>query len=166
MLGILLLILLLVLHTINWICVCVIPLRKKKIKSLVNSGEWIKCPSDKKCISECFHNSNVKTYFSNKSIVKATIAAMMIFVVMFLVLPVGGWEVAKNTSEFYMYQDGEQEYAVVFDNGEILVLEPVIIYDNIVIIDTREQLRIPSLNVSLKKVKYKIAIRSDDLLDH
>ena len=93
-------------------------------------------------------NGSIKSFLSNKSIRQMFFAVIVLIGLFVTTYSTAGKEAAQKIQDFPIYIDETGTYAVVYNNGDTLVLKGAHIEDTQIVINVRQQKVVPSSDIS------------------
>ncbi len=123
----------------------------------VNEGQTMLFPV------EAWAKKGIKYFLTNKMIGKMVVQYLITVVACIMVLVNSGSNHAEQLREFKVWTDGSSIYAIIYDNGTQVIMEPINIKGDSAVIDTSSQRIIKSDDLSYEIYTFDAieVIRSD-----
>ena len=138
----------------NWLLTCVILVKRKEIKADTEMDAKSKLEKygnfDEFPISALF-SGNIRSVFNNSNFKRIILAVVLCLVILMFSSVYIGSKSASEQKTFYIVDIDNQSYAMIYNNGENMILEKVNLSDDGIAIDINHQKIIPSQNVDMKK---------------
>lgn len=144
---------------VEWLIHCIINLKRKQIKKDARNKESsVICDYKlEKDFPPKIFSINTKKGFTNVDISLGVISAFFFTMVLCVFFSLSSRENAEKQKDFFIVEDGETYYAVIYNNGEQLVLEKVEINkENTLIIHKNDQKVIYVADVKMEKKHFDI----------
>lgn len=103
-------------------------------------------------------NGSIKRFFSNKSIWRMFFTVIVLVGLFVTIYSTAGKEAAEKLQDFPIYTDETGTYAVVYNNGDTLVLKGANIEDTQIEINVRQQKVVPSSDISYEILTFEEVI--------
>lgn len=156
----------------NWFLSCVLRVNRKKIKADANldKKEVLPLYSDlpEFPISSIL-DGNFKSFLSDSNCKRFIATIMLCLTLVVMVSSWSGVQSAKTQKAFFVLDDNDQTYVLIYNNGESAILEKAEINGNNIIIDTTHQKIVSSIGLDMKKYEYEsveiVRTRKDSTAD-
>lgn len=139
----------------NWFLYCFIKMNRKQIKSdaICDKEEERKLFYDNfpDMPLERFLRGGIKDFFSDTTCRGVFLAMVLVVIVLMITMVHSGKTSAEKQKEFFVVQENNTSYAVIYNNGTMMILEKAELSDNSITIDTTEQMTIDADGVFIKK---------------
>ena len=138
----------------NWFLYCLLRINFKQIKIDSNSSmEEQKLSYDNfpKMPLEILFFGRIKDVFSDAACRSAVLAMISLLIVLIPTTVYAGKTNAEKQKEFFVVQENDAVYAVIYNNGTMMILEKAEFSDNSITIDTTEQMTVDADGVLIKK---------------
>jgi hypothetical protein len=156
----------------NWFFSCVLRVNRKKIKADANldKKEVLPLYSDlpEFPISSIL-DGNFKSFLSDSNCKRFIATIMLCLTLVVMASSWSGVQSAKTQKAFFVLDDNDQTYVLIYNNGESAILEKAEINGNNIIIDTTHQKIVSSIGLDMEKYEYEsveiVRTRKDSTAD-
>ncbi len=105
-----------------------------------------------------------KKYTSDGKVIEYTVSIVLSVVAVTVFVVISAYAEAKTQHSFWIYQDADKQYAIVYQNPEVFVLEEAIIRDDELTIVLNQQRYLKFEDVEVKKREFRHVKKVDELI--
>ena len=102
-------------------------------------------------------------YFSDGKVLEYAVTIVCSIITVSLLVVVSAFTEAKTKQEYWIYQETDRQYAVIYQNTELFVLENAIIQDEDIMIIRNQQRYIKCGDIQVKKCRFNNVIKMDEI---
>lgn len=139
----------------NWFLYCFAKMNRKQIKrdAICDKEEDRKLSYDNlpDMPLERFLFGGIKDFFKDTTCKGVVLSMFLVAIVLMITMVYSGKTSAEKQKEFFIVQENNTSYAVIYNNGTMMILEKAELSDNSITIDTTEQMTIDADGVFIKK---------------
>lgn len=156
----------------NWFLSCVLGLNRKKIKADAKLDEediFSSYNDDSEFPIDSILNGNFKSFLSDSNCKRFIVTIIFCLILIVITFSWTGVQSAKTQKAFFVLDDNDQTYVLIYNNGESAILEKAEINGNNIIIDTTHQKIVSSIGLDMEKYEYEsveiVRTRKDSTAD-
>lgn len=134
----------------NWLFICAIPFKRKEIKQdvkLDNKSRASKYNNFQTFPIKSIIDGNIRDIFNDSNCKRIALTIILCLFVLLFVSIYSGSQSALNQNEFFIVEVENQQYAIIYDNGENSIIEKAEVLETNLIIDSNHQKFISSKNI-------------------
>ncbi len=154
----------------NWFFSCVLFIDRKQIKkdALTDKADRVLSYEDfPETPLETMLFGKPRNMLSDSNITKCLGTTIFVLFLLFILSPWCVRESAKNQKEFFVVNENDIVYAVIYNDGEKMVLEKAEIVENNLTIDSKEQKVIDVIGITTKKCTFEnVVINRTEKVDY
>ena len=142
----------------NWFLSCVLHINRKQIKkdAIADKENRVLSYDDfPPTPLETIVLGNIRSTLSNSNITRCLGTILLSIILLSFVSSWGAHKSAENQKEFFVVNEGDIVYAVIYNDGQKMVLEKAEITENQLIINTTEQKIIDAIGIPTKKYTFE-----------
>lgn len=107
------------------------------------------------------YQKSIVDNLSDNSLKSLGLQAVYYFIVFLVIAIASTYYIAPEKKSFYIYEDEENKYALIYENADNYIFEKAEISDDVLVVDTGKQLFMPKENILLEYREFKDATRKD-----
>lgn len=155
----------------NWLFICSIPFKRKEIKNDVKldiNSRTLKYDKFHMFPLNSIIDGNIRDIFNDSNCKRIALTIVLCLFVLSFVSIYSGSQSALNKHEFFIVEIENQQYAIIYDNGENSIIEKVEISGVDLIINSNHQKIISSKNIDKLRCTFENVkiIRDPDRFDN